>query len=164
MIRKATLAAFLAAVMFTTACHKTTTVTTPVTPVPLDQRIMQYVQILATANENAANVVVSLHTAGILNDAQTTEVATYQTAIAKATAGVSQILAVQPGVWTYDKAIQIQNLGLSLVPPANYKSFGVSTNVQFQALVTALNACESTIKIIIQMSVPPTAGAPPATK
>ena len=160
MIRKITLAVFLAVALSTTACHKSTTaVTTPA--VPVDQRIAQYVQILATANLNAANVVVSLKTAGVLTDDQAAQIAVYQVAIAKATAGMSQILA-QPGSW-YDKSIQIQNLALSLVPPSHYDTFGVSSNMQFQALVTALNACESTIKIIVQMSVQ-TAQAAPAAK
>ena len=66
---------------------------------------------------------------------------------------MSLILA-QPGSWL-DKSMQIQNLALSLVPPSQYEKFGVSTDVQFQSMVTALNAIESTIKIIVQMSARP---------
>jgi hypothetical protein len=162
MIRKAVLAVFLVAAMSTTACHKTTTIGTPAAPVPVDQRIAQYVQILATANLNAANVVKSLNTAGILTDDQTLQIAVYQVAIAKATAGMSQIL--DSPLPLYDKLIQVQNLGLSLVPPSHYDTFGVATNVQFQALVTAINACESTIKIIVQMSIQAQIAAPAAAK
>ena len=160
MIRKATLAVFLAAVMCTTACHKSTSIATPAAPVPVDQRIAQYVQILSTANLNAANVVKSLNTADVLTDEQTAQVAVYQVAIARATAGMSQIL--DSPLPLYDKLIQVQNLGLSLVPPSHYDTFGVSTNVQFQALVTALNACESTIKIIVQMSIQAQTATPAA--
>ena len=122
--------------------------------VPVDQRIAQYVQILATANQNAATVVVALKDSGVLTADKAAQIAVYQIAIAKTTSGMAKILA-SPGSW-YDKSIQIQNLALSLVPPSKYETFGVSTDLQFQALVTAINACESTIKIIVQMSVPST--------
>ncbi len=95
---------------------------------------------------------MSLKDSGILASDKAAQIAVYQIAIAKTTAGMAQILA-SPGS-CYDKSIQIQNLGLSLVPPSHYDTFGVSPDLQFQALVTAINACESTIRIIVQMSVP----------
>ena len=144
----------LAAVLLSTGCQKTTSINTPAPPVPVDQRIAQYVNILAVANQNAGTVVVNLKDAGVISPDNTTRFATYQSAIAKATAGMSQVLA-QPTAWV-DKAIQIQNLALSLVPPSQFEKFGAADSVQFQSLVTAINAMESTIKIIVQM-----AGSPP---
>jgi hypothetical protein len=60
-------------------------ITTPSAPVPVDQRIAQYVQILATANDNAAHVVVSLKDSGILSADKAAQIAVYQVAIAKST-------------------------------------------------------------------------------
>jgi hypothetical protein len=150
----------LAAVLLSTGCQRTAPITAPAPPVAVDQRIAQYVNILAVANQNAATVVVNLKDAGVISGDNATRIATYQTAIAKATAGMSQILA-QPTAWV-DKAIQIQNLALSLVPPSKFEKFGAADNVQFQALVTAINAMESTIKIIVQMAQAP--GAATAAK
>ena len=49
----------LAAVLLSTGCQKTTSITAPAPPVPVDVRISQYVNILAVANQNAATVVVN---------------------------------------------------------------------------------------------------------
>ena len=85
----------LAAVLLSTGCQKTRPINTPAPPVAVDQRIAQYVNILAVANQNAATVVVNLKDAGVISPDNATRIATYQSAIAKATAGMSQILVLQ---------------------------------------------------------------------
>ncbi len=131
-------------------CHKTATVGTTAAPVPVVVRVAQYNQIISTANQNAATVVASLVQAGVITTAQGQAVAQYQAAIAKATTGIAGILQA-PGPWT-DKAVQIQNLALSLVPPSGYRTFGAQTDLQWQGLIAALDGIESTVKIMVQMA------------
>jgi hypothetical protein len=152
---------FLAAVLLSTGCQKTTAVTPPVPPVSVDARIAQYVSLLAVANQNAVPIVTNLETAGVISASDAARVAAYQAAIAKTTTAISQVLA-STGTWA-TKAIEIQNLALSLVPPSDYATFGAANNVQFQALVTALNAMESTIQIVVEVAQTPVAATTTTT-
>jgi hypothetical protein len=152
---------FLAAVLLSTGCQKSTTITPPAPPVSVDVRVAQYVSLLAAANQNAVPIVTSLETAGVISASDAARVAAYQAAIAKTTIAISQVLA-STGTWA-TKAIDIQNLALSLVPPSDYATFGAANNVQFQALVTALNAMESTIQIVVEVAQTPVAATTTTT-
>lgn len=142
-------ALLIAVSLLLAGCHHNTTSTVPA--VPVDVRVAQYVQIVATANSNLVPVVSSLKDAGVISAANAQKIAQYQMIVANATKGMAGILAQSTTPWT-DKAILIQNLALTLVPPAGYESMGVKTDAQWQALVVALDGMESTIKIIVQMA------------
>src|ERR1019366_464761 len=92
----------------------------PNTPaVPVDVRVAQYVQIVSTANANLVPVVAALKDANVITAANAQKVAQYQVMVATATKGMAGILAQTNVAWP-DKALLIQNLALSLVPPAGY--------------------------------------------
>ena len=149
-VSKVLAAVLLCLVLMSAGCSHTSTTVTPAPVVPVDVQIAKYNQIVATANQNLVTVVIQLNTAGIISDANAKTIATYQDSVAKGTAGLATILA--SNVPLFDKAIQVQNLALSLVPPAGYKTFGVSTDQQYQALVLAIDAMESTLQIMYNMA------------
>lgn len=131
-------------------CRHNSGVNSTPAPVPIDVRIAQYTQIVATANSNLVPVVVNLKEAGVISPETAQKFAVYQAAVATATKGMAGILA-SPEPWG-DKAIQIQNLALSLVPPAGYQKLGLKDETEYKALVLAIDSIESTFRIIVQMA------------
>lgn len=148
-------------VLLAPGCAHKSTVATPgapaAAPVSVTARILQYNQIVSTANQNAATVVTSLVTGGAITPAQGQAIATYEAAIAKVTTGVAQTL--QQNIPWADKVIQLQNLALSLVPPSGYRTFGATNDTQWQALIAALDGIESTLKIMVTMAQASPAGS-----
>lgn len=131
-------------------CQHTNSISYPTKPVAVSVRIADLNHIVALANQNMVPVVVSLKDAGVITPDAAGKLALYQASVATTTKGVANVLA-QPGPWP-DKAIQIQNLALSLVPPAGYQKLGAADSVQYQALVLAIDSMESTLRIIVQMA------------
>jgi hypothetical protein len=123
---------------------------TPAAPVSATMRVLQYNQIVATANEGVARTLDGLVKANIVPAARGQQIAVWSAGVAKATMGIAQIMP-QNVPWP-DKVIQLQDLALSLVPPAGYQQFGVKDDVQWQALITAMDSIESTIRIMVQIA------------
>lgn len=144
-------------ILLLAGCSHNNSVQTPGPVVPVETRVAQYNQVVALSNESMAQVLINLTDAGVVSTEDARTLAVFQAGVAKTTKGVAVILA-QPGTWL-DKSIQIQNLALSLVPPAGYRKFGAADNVQYQAMVLAIDSIESTLQIMVQI-----ARESPATK
>ena len=156
-VSKVLAAVLLCMIVLLSGCAHKSTTGTPAPAVAVDVRIAQYNQIVSTTNANLATVVTQLNKAGILNDADTAKIASFQDSVAKGTSGLATILASK--VPLFDKAVQVQNLALSLIPPSGYQKFGIKDDQQVQALVLAIDAMESTLQIMYNMAktVPATA-------
>ena len=149
MKRKLTASLLLTLVAISLAgCHKAST-STPATPVPVDVRIAQAVQIVAVTNQGCSTALVNLSQAGLVSQADSKKIAAYLTGVATMTEGIAKILKQDSTVPWATKAVQIQNLALSLVPPTGFKYLGMANADQWTAFTTALNVVESTIQSIV---------------
>lgn len=161
--RKALTVSLLIAVLMLAGCHHKTNTSAPAPPVPADVRIAQVVEIVAVTNQNLGLTLANLTEAGIVKPENAQKIARYLTTVTNATEGIGKVLQNKALPWP-DKAIQIQNLCLSLVPPSQYKKFGVETDAQFKALILAIDTLESTIKTVVQLTQAVPVQAPAATQ
>lgn len=156
---KALTVCILVALMFTAGCRHNTNGAKPAVPVPAEVRIAQVVEVVSTINQNAAVALTGLVDAGQVTPENGKRIAGYLSTVTNTTEGIAKILQNKALPWP-DKAIQIQNLCLSVVPPSQYKKLGVADSQQYQALVLTLDTLESTIKTVVQIVQSQPAAAP----
>lgn len=135
----------VAIVFFLAACATRTPGATDPT-VSAEAKVLKANEVLATAAASLVDPVTELGTAGVLTPAQVSELLGY----AKQTATVSQqisALSAQPGTWQ-SKLPQIVALTASIAPPATIQKYTGMNQIQYQALVTAVQGLVSAAEII----------------